>query len=333
MAWRLAKSLEVLRKQINEAAPKRSKLSDGTVGDTSHSARKSDHNPNSRGVVNALDITHDPAHGVDIQRLADTVLASKDKRISYIICNGRIASGAGGSNPAFKWRKYTGANKHNKHVHFSVKDANGDDTQKWNIERAFAVAQAPAKAVPAAPAPVGPIKPKPAPAPAPASDKAIIANVQRRLKELGYNPGGDDGIIGPLTKGSVLSFRNDNSLPPSDIIDDEFLAALAIAKPRKMEPARANATVSEVSGKVPEARVHWWNRLWAAIIGGTTATAGAVDYIAPATGYLTSVKDFVGDVPPYVWIGGVVALCAVLYVASQYGAKKATEAFQAGDRR
>src|SRR4051794_9209283 len=60
MAFRLAKALETLRSQVNAAHPTRRKASDGWIGDTAHSARKSDHNPNSAGVVCALDMTHDP---------------------------------------------------------------------------------------------------------------------------------------------------------------------------------------------------------------------------------------------------------------------------------
>ena len=194
-------------------------------------------------------------------------------------------------------------------------------------------------AKPATPPAVQPVAADPVPVVPDPPTKETIAGVQQRLKDLGYNPGspdpvkGWDGIAGPLTRGSILSFKNDNGLTPNDTIDEAFLTALATASPRKMPDARANATVSEVAAKVPEAGVHWWNRLGAAIVGGGTTIAGAADYIAPATGYLQPAKDFVGDLPTYVWVGGVVVLCAALFVASQYGAKKAQAAFQAGDRR
>ena len=61
----MAKSLEVLLKQVNAQAPGRSKVSDGGIGDEEHSSRASDHNPNAAGVVQALDLTHDPAGGFD----------------------------------------------------------------------------------------------------------------------------------------------------------------------------------------------------------------------------------------------------------------------------
>jgi len=92
MAWRLAKSLEVLRAQINAYAPKRSKASDGTIGDEAHATTNSDHNPwvidqNGMGVVTAIDFTHSPSTGLDCGQLLNALLASRDIRIKYIICS------------------------------------------------------------------------------------------------------------------------------------------------------------------------------------------------------------------------------------------------------
>lgn len=129
MAWRLAKSLEGLRTQINAAVPNRSKVSDGTVGDLAHASRKSDHNPDAKGVVRALDITHDPLHGVDAGKIAEAIRVSADPRVSYIISNGRIA------NSGQPWRVYTGSNKHTQHFHVSVvaDDALADHMKPWAI--------------------------------------------------------------------------------------------------------------------------------------------------------------------------------------------------------
>jgi DNA/RNA endonuclease G (NUC1) len=138
--WRVARSLQVLRRQVDAHAPQRSRASDGTIGDAAHATRDSDHNPWVRdgafGVVTALDITHDPAHGVDSQALAETIVANRDKRVKYVISNRRIANFAsiGGAEP-WAWRPYGGANPHDKHVHISVrpeKDAY-DDEGPWQI--------------------------------------------------------------------------------------------------------------------------------------------------------------------------------------------------------
>jgi len=127
MSWRLAKSLETLRTQVNAVAPKRSKASDGTLGDTAHSKVKSEHNPNSKGVVTAMDITHDPKNGADMNLLAQDLI--KDKRTWYVIFNKRIWE-------AGKWQAYYGANDHSKHLHISTKqDARTyDNASKWSIK-------------------------------------------------------------------------------------------------------------------------------------------------------------------------------------------------------
>ena len=136
MGWRLAKSLEKLREQVNAKWPARSKDSDGSVGDTSHAARPSDHNP-VNGVVHAIDITHDPAHGFDSYKFADLLLAKQDPRMKYVISNRRIGSGPAGPQPGV-WRKYTGANAHDHHCHISVvADADAaDSVAAWNIDGA-----------------------------------------------------------------------------------------------------------------------------------------------------------------------------------------------------
>jgi len=133
MAWRSAKSLTTLREQINKLSPHRSKISDGTIGDEAHSSSKSDHNPDKSGIVRALDITHDPDHGISGKALANSLLKSRDPRISYIISDKQIASGAGGPSP-WTWRAYKGANPHTRHMHLSVVGgAKGDDAKPWTF--------------------------------------------------------------------------------------------------------------------------------------------------------------------------------------------------------
>lgn len=132
-SWRVAESLEVLRKQLNEAFPKRSKISDGAVGDTRHQARKSEHNPNAAGVVRARDFTNDPKTGIDCQWLADTLVKHKDPRILYLIWNHQVCSS---EKQPWKWRPYTGTNAHTKHLHISVvAEPKGYDSKKaWELD-------------------------------------------------------------------------------------------------------------------------------------------------------------------------------------------------------
>lgn len=128
--WRLAKSLVVLRDQINHLYPHRSKDWDGSVGDLFHSQRASDHNPDPAGVVHAIDVTHDPANGCDGRALADALRASADKRIKYVIHHGRIFSS---TISPWQWRPYAGPNPHDHHVHISVNDRNADDERRWEL--------------------------------------------------------------------------------------------------------------------------------------------------------------------------------------------------------
>ncbi len=134
--WRVANSLVTLLDQINQIAPKRSKKSDGTIGDAAHKQTNSDHNPrvddNGQGVVTALDITHDVQNGCDCQKIADALVRSKDPRIKYIIWKSKIVSS---KKKPWLWRKYNGKNPHSKHIHVSVDSSKKlyDSTAPWNL--------------------------------------------------------------------------------------------------------------------------------------------------------------------------------------------------------
>lgn len=114
MSWWVSAAATRLRQQANQVAPNRSKVSDGTIGNAEHSARTSDHNPRPDGEVCALDLTNDPAGGLDAHRLARETV--DDPRVKYCISNGRIKS------KRFRllgWRPYFGRNRHKSHAHWS----------------------------------------------------------------------------------------------------------------------------------------------------------------------------------------------------------------------
>lgn len=132
--WRLARALVALLEYVDSVWT-RSHPTDGTVGDLSHQARRSDHNPNSAGVVTAGDVgVYDRAHG---DRLVAELVASRDPRIKYIIFNRRIwRSYDKPGIPAWTPTTYTGSNSHTNHVHISVSSSATlyDDPSPWNIE-------------------------------------------------------------------------------------------------------------------------------------------------------------------------------------------------------
>lgn len=129
---RLAKALITLLDQVNVLAPTRSQSSDGTIGDAAHQATNSDHNA-VKGVVTALDLTHDPAGGFDSYAFAESLRQNRDPRIKYVISNGRIWSS---QVSPYVWRTYTGANPHDMHVHVSLLYDTGtfDDTTPFKFE-------------------------------------------------------------------------------------------------------------------------------------------------------------------------------------------------------
>lgn len=206
MSWRVAKSLETLRQQINDEWPKRNKASDGTIGDAAHSSRASDHNPwirdGAQGVVSALDITNDPANGVVSHAIAQALIQSRDSRIKYIISNGQIISGTDGPSP-WVWRKYSGTNPHTRHFHLSVKSSKAfyDDTKPWSFK---ALAN---------------------------TVSVDLRLVQSDLISLGYpEVKFIDGIIGTRTRGAIAAFMKDRGAVASTSATPEVAAEITKAK-------------------------------------------------------------------------------------------------------
>jgi hypothetical protein len=135
MSPHLCKAGQQLRLQVDDTYSDRDRTSDGWIGDTRHSARPSDHNPDATGVVRAIDIDRDLSGKAKpdlMPDLADQIRLcgkSGDKRISYIIFDGRIAS----SKKAWAWRPYHGINKHNHHCHISFTQKGDADGSFFNI--------------------------------------------------------------------------------------------------------------------------------------------------------------------------------------------------------
>ena len=124
-----------LRNQINKRWPKRDKRSDGWIGDKAHVARTSDHNPDARGLVHALDIDADldPKDPGAAQRLANQIVAYAasgipgSNRIKYVVFNNFLASGTY-ANSMWTWRKGNWGHEHHIHVSFSTKGENNAQT-------------------------------------------------------------------------------------------------------------------------------------------------------------------------------------------------------------
>lgn len=130
MKPQLSKAAIQLREQFDDTYSSRDRTSDGWIGDSRHASRPSDHNPDAHGWVRAIDVDRDvsgrskPDLMPDIADQIRLLCKSKrEKRIAYIIFDGRIAS----AKKSWEWRTYEGSNKHNHHCHISFsKEADND---------------------------------------------------------------------------------------------------------------------------------------------------------------------------------------------------------------
>lgn len=126
----LVPTLATLRAEFNSAFPGRSKSYDGWIGDAAHAKTKSDHNPDAKGRVRAVDLTAEGARGASLAEVAIAALKARGQK-GYVIHNGRIA------NPDVQggaWRRYTGSNPHTHHVHVSAHTQLASSA-RWGVVR------------------------------------------------------------------------------------------------------------------------------------------------------------------------------------------------------
>lgn len=132
----LCKAGQQLREQFDDSFPSRLRDSDGWLGDSRHASRPSDHNPDAKsGIVRAIDVDRDVSGKAKpdlMPDIADQIrLAAKagDKRIAYVIFNGRIASPRMG----WRWRVYRGSSPHTHHCHINFTSKGDTDSTFFNI--------------------------------------------------------------------------------------------------------------------------------------------------------------------------------------------------------
>ena len=211
MAWHLAPSLVQLRNEVNARWPRRPKGSDGTVGDTSHSARASDHNPNNRGSVNAFDITYP---GVDPKAIIAAV--SKHPAGNYVIFNRKIYRRSNG----WKAEPYSGASPHTEHLHVSILQtvAAEQSKAKWLT--------------------VAPVRPVRKPLPAyPGKSAFQVRDTGEHIKVLQRGVGNKvTGVMSVGDKNKVKSFQRVRPLlwPADGVVGPKTYKALASTKANKL---------------------------------------------------------------------------------------------------
>lgn len=140
MAWYLNRALTNFRTAVNAKYGARRDLeSDGTIGDTTHSTRTSDHNPDPDGSVDAWDMDVDvngrgQPYAADVEALKRVFQAHPSS--SYWIHNDQIARRADGwrRRPYAEFNDDPGRNKHIKHVHWNTRQSHETSTAPWILE-------------------------------------------------------------------------------------------------------------------------------------------------------------------------------------------------------
>lgn len=131
--WSKAPCGVVLGNQLDQLHPGRP--NDGTVGDLSHQARPSDHNPREPrppGWVDARDVYDYGA--LDANALMHRLVGTRDPRILYVISHGQMCSSYPARGfPAWAWRPYSGPNGHFTHGHISFVAERRHDLRPWDI--------------------------------------------------------------------------------------------------------------------------------------------------------------------------------------------------------
>lgn len=214
-SWHLAPSLAKLRDEVDERWPRRSRASDGTIGDAAHSARTSQHNPNDdprdsipNGAVTAIDITSTNT------ALRDAVLkaAIGNPRVWYVINRGKIWS------RTYNWRErdYDG-NPHTNHIHISL-EQNGkaySDVSSWGIAKVETQAK-PDTAIDGAVS-----RPRALPVLKRGSTGELVATLQRFL---GVRP--DAGKFGPRTARAVRRYQREQGLAADGVVGPKTWAQI-----------------------------------------------------------------------------------------------------------
>jgi peptidoglycan hydrolase-like protein with peptidoglycan-binding domain len=146
----------------------------------------------------------------------------------------------------------------------------------------------------------------------------LVRGLQVMLESIGYFPGALDSIFGARTRAAVLAFQADNHLVADGIVGPLTREVLGASKPREVAPARALATLADLSaGGSRIAQASLVNtRIGALIAGGGAITAfdQMTGVISQVTGQSQAIQQLFDD---HGLAAGLVILAAGAFVAWQ----------------
>jgi hypothetical protein len=211
--WRLAKSLEVLRDEIEAKYPG---TTIWTIGDEDHQDSWSDHNPNvCCDVVCAADVKGNA--GLDLGDFVRHLITNPHPNLRYVIYDRKIYH----RDNDFEAEDYHGSNPHEEHAHASV--GNGPDgrgTRDYDSTTGWGIADLGSPSKPSKPS-------KPSndwttevimsmPTLREGAKGTDVKRLQGLLTANGYATT-IDGEFGPRTKRQVKDFQSDHARPVDGI--------------------------------------------------------------------------------------------------------------------
>jgi peptidoglycan hydrolase-like protein with peptidoglycan-binding domain len=200
----LASNLKTLRAEIDARWPGRDRRSDGWIGDDKHRP-PSDHIPDSKGVVRAIDVDVD---GIDPHLVVRQAI--RHPTTKYVIYNRTIWS----RTRNFQSHRYTGSNPHTSHLHVSGLSGQAErDTQPWGVA-AGGQNHLPGSRVLVY-------------TPGNLMTGQDVAFVQRYIGPARCGP--DDGRFGPRTAEGVRWYQQMRGMTPTGTVDQQTFAHMGVS--------------------------------------------------------------------------------------------------------
>jgi putative chitinase len=149
-----------------------------------------------------------------------------------------------------------------------------------------------------------------------------IKELQSLLASLGYTEVGKaDGIFGSRTRGAILAFEADNSLPLTGAATVQVLQAATNAhlegKFRQVAPERAGATKGDIAEKPAVSATDALRRIGAGVlassgVGALLDGSGDLQKVVDSANKLKALAETVLSLSPWL-LGGIAGLAAIYY--------------------
>lgn len=194
-SWHLNEFLTTWRASVNKQFPRRTKASDGTIGDTAHQQTASQHNPDADGSVDAWDAdvnllgsSTETGTAAEVAAMKKLIAEfQKQPQAQLWIFQRHIANR---DVDTWKVRPYTGPSPHDHHCHFQSRSTQEKQPYTGDLDKVFTAVNA---------------KPSVAKLGSRVLKKGMtgadVAYVQRWL---GLD---DDGVFGPATEAKVRAYQ------------------------------------------------------------------------------------------------------------------------------